>query len=191
VAAKPALDPTLEAKIGKILAAMSIEDKVGQTIQADIATLKPEDLKTYKLGSVLNGGNSAPNSAKPDAAIVVFGETPYAEFMGDRPTLEYSPGDKNDVALLRKLKAAGIPVVAVFLSGRPMWVNAELNASDAFVAAFLPGSEGAGVADVLFAGKEGHRAARHLYCGETDALDLRRSSGACRWTGRSLPEPLR
>lgn len=94
-------------------------------------------------------------SAKPDAAIVVFGETPYAEFMGDRPTLEYSPGDKSDLALLRKLKAAGIPVVAVFLSGRPMWVNAELNASDAFVAAFLPGSEGAGVADVLFAAKDG------------------------------------
>jgi beta-glucosidase len=111
--------------------------------------------------AVRAGGGSATYSptgtyaAKPDAAIVVFGETPYAEFMGDRPTLEYSPGDKNDVALLRKLKAAGIPVVAVFLSGRPMWVNAELNASDAFVAAFLPGSEGAGVADVLFAGKDG------------------------------------
>ncbi len=92
---------------------------------------------------------------RPDAAIVVFGETPYAEFMGDRPTLEYSPGDKTDLALLKKLKAAGIPVVAVFLSGRPMWVNAEMNAADAFVAAFLPGSEGAGVADVLFADKAG------------------------------------
>ena len=87
---------------------------------------------------------------KPDAAIVVFGETPYAEFMGDRPNLEYSPADKSDLALLKKLKAAGVPVVAVFLSGRPLWVNAELNASDAFVAAFLPGSEGGGVADLLF-----------------------------------------
>ncbi|TXC71203.1 glycoside hydrolase family 3 protein [Sphingomonas ginsenosidivorax] len=94
-------------------------------------------------------------ATKPDAAIMVFGETPYAEFMGDRPTLEYSPGDKSDLALLRKLKAVGIPVVAVFLSGRPMWVNAELNAADAFVAAFLPGSEGAGVADLLFADKAG------------------------------------
>lgn len=89
-------------------------------------------------------------TARPDAAIVVFGEQPYAEFMGDRPNLEYSPQDKSDLALLRKLKAAGVPVVAVFLSGRPMWVNAELNASDAFVAAFLPGSEGGGVADLLF-----------------------------------------
>ena len=92
---------------------------------------------------------------KPDAAIVVFGEQPYAEFKGDRPNLEYSPDDKSDVQLLRKLKAAGVPVVAVFLSGRPLWVNAELNASDAFVAAFLPGSEGGGVADVLFRKKDG------------------------------------
>ncbi|MGJ3627678.1 glycoside hydrolase family 3 protein [Sphingomonas sp. MMS24-JH45] len=85
----------------------------------------------------------------------MFGEQPYAEFMGDRPNLEYSPDDKSDLALLRRLKAAGVPVVAVFLSGRPMWVNAELNASDAFVAAFLPGSEGGGVADVLFANADG------------------------------------
>jgi beta-glucosidase len=89
-------------------------------------------------------------TAKPDVAIVVFGEEPYAEFVGDRPTLEYSPADKKDLALLRRLKAAGIPVVAIFLSGRPLWVNPELNASDAFVAAFLPGGEGGGVADVLF-----------------------------------------
>ena len=95
---------------------------------------------------------------KPDAAIVVFGETPYAEFTGDRPTLEYSPDDKQDLALMRKLKAAGVPVVAVFLSGRPMWVNPEMNAADAFVAAFLPGTEGAGVADVLIARKDGRPA---------------------------------
>jgi beta-glucosidase len=90
-------------------------------------------------------------SAKPDVAIVVFGEDPYAEFVGDRPrSLEFSPADKKDLELLRKLKAAGIPVVSIFLSGRPMWVNPEINASDAFVAAFLPGSEGGGISDVLF-----------------------------------------
>jgi beta-glucosidase len=94
-------------------------------------------------------------SARPDVAIVVFGETPYAEFTGDRPTLEYSPDDKSDLALLKKLKAAGVPTVAVFLSGRPLWVNPELNAADAFVAAFLPGTEGGGIADVLIAGKGG------------------------------------
>jgi beta-glucosidase len=87
---------------------------------------------------------------KPDAAIVVFGEGPYAEFEGDRETLEYSPGDRHDLELLRRLRAKGVPTVTVFISGRPMWVNPQINASDAFVAAWLPGSEGAGVADVLF-----------------------------------------
>lgn len=87
---------------------------------------------------------------KPDVAIVVFGEEPYAEGHGDRETLVYQPNDKRDLALLEKFKNEGIPVVSVFISGRPMWVNPELNASDAFVAAWLPGSEGAAVADVLF-----------------------------------------
>lgn len=87
-------------------------------------------------------------TAKPDAAIVVFGEQPYAEFAGDRKTLVFN--DEEGLALLRRFKAEGIPAVAVFLSGRPMWMNREINAADAFVASWLPGSEGAGVADVLF-----------------------------------------
>lgn len=92
---------------------------------------------------------------KPDVAIVVFGENPYAEFLGDVSSLAYQPGRETDLKLLRKLKADGIPVVAVFLSGRPLWVNREINVADAFVAAWLPGSEGAGVADVLFKGRDG------------------------------------
>lgn len=87
---------------------------------------------------------------KPDVAIVVFGEEPYAEGNGDIENLEYQRGNKTDLALLKKLKAQGIKVVSVFISGRPLWVNAELNASDAFVAAWLPGSEGESVSDVLF-----------------------------------------
>jgi beta-glucosidase len=91
---------------------------------------------------------------KPDAAIVVFGEDAYAEFQGDLPNLLYRPGDDTDLELMKRLKAEGIPVVAVFLSGRPLWVNREINAADAFVAAWLPGSEGAGVADVLLKGAD-------------------------------------
>ncbi|MBY8333755.1 glycoside hydrolase family 3 protein [Qipengyuania pacifica] len=86
-------------------------------------------------------------SSKPDAAVVVFGEEPYAEFAGDRKHLGFT--DEEGLGLLRKFKAEGVPTVAVFLSGRPMWVNREMNAADAFVASWLPGSEGAGVADVL------------------------------------------
>ena len=92
---------------------------------------------------------------KPDVAIVVFGEDPYAEFQGDVANLGYQLNDKTDLALIKSLKAQGIPVVSVFLSGRPLWTNPEINASDAFVAAWLPGSEGGGVADVLVAGKDG------------------------------------
>ena len=86
---------------------------------------------------------------RPDVAIVVFGEEPYAEGNGDIDNLEYQRGNKTDLALLQQLQAEGIPVVSLFISGRPMWVNPELNASDAFVAIWLPGSEGEGVADVI------------------------------------------
>jgi beta-glucosidase len=92
---------------------------------------------------------------KPDVAIVVFGEQPYAEGNGDLDNLEYQRGNKTDLALLKKLKEAGIPVVSLFISGRPMWVNAELNASDAFVATWLPGSEGDAISDVLFKNADG------------------------------------
>ena len=103
--------------------------------------------------AVKEGGGSAtlsPDgqySSKPDAAVVVFGEEPYAEFAGDRKHLGFT--DEEGLGLLRKFKAEGVPTVAVFLSGRPMWVNREMNAADAFVASWLPGSEGAGVADIL------------------------------------------
>ena len=94
--------------------------------------------------------------AHPDVAIVVFGENPYAEFQGDIATAEYSPGVKTDLELLRKLHKSGVPVVSVFLSGRPLWVNPEINASDAFLAAWLPGTEGGGIADVLFKTPDGN-----------------------------------
>ncbi len=92
-------------------------------------------------------------AAKPDVAVVVFGEDPYAEFQGDRPHVDFEP--TRPLELLKQYKAAGIPTVSIFLSGRPMWVNPELNASDAFVAAWLPGSAGQGIADVLVAGANG------------------------------------
>ncbi|MCW9016218.1 MAG: exo 1,3/1,4-beta-D-glucan glucohydrolase, partial [Kangiellaceae bacterium] len=94
-------------------------------------------------------------SQRPDIAIVVFGEDPYAEGNGDLDNLEFQRGNKTALKLLTRLKAQNIPIVSIFISGRPLWINAELNASDAFVVAWLPGTEGQGVAEVIFAEKDG------------------------------------
>src|SRR6266568_4341093 len=94
-------------------------------------------------------GRSAGRARTPDFAIVVFGEKPYAEFMGDQPDVALHYDNAESLDLIRKLKSQSIPVVAVMMSGRPLYVNPQINASDAFVAAWLPGSEGQGVADVL------------------------------------------
>jgi beta-glucosidase len=95
------------------------------------------------------------SGSKPDVAIVVFGEAPYAEGAGDLSNIEYQAGNKSDLALLESLKAQNIPVISIFITGRPLWANKELNASNAFVAAWLPGSEGGGIADVIFKAENG------------------------------------
>ena len=94
-------------------------------------------------------------TAKPDAAVVIFGEKPYAEFQGDRASLQLDPELAAPYETMRKLKEQGIPVVAVMITGRPLYVNPALNAADAFVVAWLPGSEGAGLADVIVGDAEG------------------------------------
>lgn len=92
---------------------------------------------------------------RPDVAVVVFGEKPYAEFQGDRATLALDAELTGPYATMRKLKAQGIPVVALMITGRPLYVNPALNAADAFVVAWLPGSEGGGIADVLVGDAQG------------------------------------
>ncbi|MGH7976816.1 MAG: glycoside hydrolase family 3 protein, partial [Limisphaerales bacterium] len=82
-----------------------------------------------------------------DAVIVVAGEMPYAEFKGDRTNLDLSA---DDFALIEKAKASGAPVTTILLSGRPLILGNVLDFTDAFIAAWLPGTEGEGVADVLF-----------------------------------------
>jgi beta-glucosidase len=88
-------------------------------------------------------------SIKADVVIAVYGEDPYAEFQGDRENLAFVPNGF-DTKKLSTYKENGIPIVSVFLSGRPMWANTEINNSDSFVAAWLPGSEGGGISDMLF-----------------------------------------
>ena len=91
----------------------------------------------------------ASSDQEVDVVIAVYGEDPYAEFQGDREDLDFT-SNAFDASQLAKFKEKGIPVVSVFLSGRPMWANPEINVSDAFVAAWLPGSEGGGISDLLF-----------------------------------------
>jgi beta-glucosidase len=86
-------------------------------------------------------------AAGADTVVVVVGEKPYAEMMGDKADLSLAP---EDLAVIRDAKATGVPVVTVLLSGRPLILGDALEASDALVAAWLPGTEGQGVADVLF-----------------------------------------
>ncbi len=86
---------------------------------------------------------------KADVVIAVYGEDPYAEFQGDIEHLAFLDNGF-DTSSLKAHKDAGAKIVSVFLSGRPLWVNNQMNTSDAFVAAWLPGSEGEGVADMLF-----------------------------------------
>ncbi len=99
-------------------------------------------------GKVIHAADGVSNQAA-DVVIAIYGEDPYAEFQGDREDLDFEPNGF-DVNTLASYKSKGIPVVSVFLSGRPLWANPEINNSDAFIAAWLPGSEGGGVADMIF-----------------------------------------
>ena len=134
-----------------------------------------EGIRAVAPGAVLcQDGGGRVEAGDFDVAVVVIGERPYAEGLGDiretspvRPGTNHLPtgpgvlepyGDTSELAVLhpedlrtiRRLSGRGIPVAAVLVSGRPLVVDEELAASAAFVAAWLPGSEGGGVADVLF-----------------------------------------
>ena len=112
----------------------------GTTILAAIRkTVSPDTTVSYSPDGA--------NAAKADAAIVVIGEAPYAEMKGDRGDLRLA---KEDVALVQRVKKLGMPVITVLISGRPLILGDALEKSDAFIAAWLPGTEGQGVADVLF-----------------------------------------
>ena len=89
------------------------------------------------------------SDADADVVIAVYGEDPYAEFQGDMANVDFVPNGF-DPSRLGAFQERGMKTVSVFLSGRPLWTNPEINMSDAFVAAWLPGSEGGGIADMLF-----------------------------------------
>jgi len=82
-----------------------------------------------------------------DVGIVVVGETPYAEMEGDQESLAL---DKKDLATIDRIRKAGVPVVVIIVSGRPLMIADELDKWGGVIAAWLPGSEGKGITDVIF-----------------------------------------
>jgi beta-glucosidase len=104
-------------------------------------------LRAAASGSEVSYARDGSGAAGAEVGVVVVGETPYAEFLGDRADLGLATEDLQAIA---RVKQAGIPVVVVLISGRPMVLGEALTMADALVAAWLPGSEGQGVADVLF-----------------------------------------
>ena len=112
----------------------------GTTIYEGVQQLSSEGTEV-----ILSEDGTAADVA--DAVIVVIGEDPYAEMHGDRGNLELS---SEDIAVLTRVEASGVPMVVVLLSGRPMILNSALENADAFLAAWLPGTEGDGIAEVIF-----------------------------------------
>jgi len=95
------------------------------------------------------------------AVMMVAAETPYAEMKGDiafPATMRHTSRYPEDLRTLQRVSGKGVPVVTVLFSGRPVAANDLINRSDAFVAAWLPGTEGLGLTDLLLAGSGGRRA---------------------------------
>ena len=122
-----------QGAVGEITEGTSILEAIKNTVSNDTKV-------TYSVD-----GSEVPSDA--DVAIVVVGETPYAEFTGDDKDLLLST---QDIATINNARSAGIPVVVILISGRPMIITSEIDKWDALVAAWLPGTEGQGVADVIF-----------------------------------------
>src|SRR5580658_928656 len=111
----------------------------GTTVLAAIKKAAPHSQVTHSADGT--GAAGAP------VGVVVIGEKPYAEGAGDRSDLSLAP---QDVTAINNMKAAGVPFVVILFSGRPMILGDSLDKADGFIAAWLPGTEGDGIADVLF-----------------------------------------
>ena len=107
---------------------------------------------------ILRDSAEGVDPASYDVIVAAIGETPYAETNGDivpSDTMAHSRRHPEDLAVLKAAAATGKPVVTVFLSGRALYANDLINLSSSFVAAWLPGTEGKGITDVLVAGEGG------------------------------------
>jgi beta-glucosidase len=125
----------------------------GSTENYKGATTILEGIKKQSKGTVVYDKNATENHSDADLAIIVVGEIPYAEFFGD------IGHESNQLRLnltedhqqyIKTYTEKGIKTLVILISGRPLVVTNEINKSNAFVAAWLPGSEGEGIAEVLF-----------------------------------------
>ena len=123
---------------------ISWQGEMGKT--TDGTTILDAIKSTVDEGTVVEYSENG-KGVSGDIAVVVVGEKPYAEMEGDKKDLKLA---KEDLAVIARFTDKNIPVVVVLLSGRPMIVTDEIDKWNGFVAAWLPGTEGSGVADVLF-----------------------------------------
>jgi beta-glucosidase len=149
----------LRPTVSSILVAGRAADDLGMqcggwTISWQGSTGRPTDgttvleaIKKAAPKAAVSFSKTGESASRADVAVVVIGETPYAEMKGDRSDLSLDPAD---VAAVKQAKKAGMRVVAVLFSGRPLILEPILDDVDALIAAWLPGTEGDGVADVLF-----------------------------------------
>jgi len=133
------------------------QGKSGNTISGGTTVLQAVKNAVSK-NTVVSYSKDGSEVKEADVVLVVVGENPYAEMFGDTSDLSLS---KEDVRVIETVKKSGKPFVVVLFSGRPMIIEPQLKEAKAFVAAWLPGSEGAGITDVLFGdfnfmGKLGH-----------------------------------
>jgi beta-glucosidase len=123
------------------------QGKSGNTVTTGGTTILAAIRKAVGANTQVTFSRDGSGAAGATVGVVAIGETPYAEGRGDRTDLSLAP---EDVAVVKNMKAAGIPVVALILSGRPLVLGDVADQVDGLIAAWLPGTEGEGVADVLF-----------------------------------------
>ncbi|MEJ2306477.1 MAG: glycoside hydrolase family 3 C-terminal domain-containing protein, partial [candidate division WOR-3 bacterium] len=135
---------------------------IGTTIREAIEQEAPDAEITYE-------SEGEPIDTTADAAVVVIGERPYAESFGDRDDLNLQVSTIN---LIRNIKNAGLPVIVILISGRPMIIESIIPYSDAIIAAWLPGTEGTGIIDVLFGDYEPSGLLSHSWPAEMEDIPI-------------------
>ncbi|MDP3684163.1 MAG: glycoside hydrolase family 3 C-terminal domain-containing protein, partial [Ignavibacteria bacterium] len=133
------------------------QGKSGNTITGGTTVLQAVK-NTVSKNTIVNYSKDGSEVKDADVVVIVVGEKPYAEMLGDTTDLSLA---KEDAEVIENVKKSGKPFVVVLFSGRPLIIEKQLKDANAFVAAWLPGSEGAGITDVLFGdfnftGKLGH-----------------------------------